>query len=326
MLEIDTVGVIFFDLEGNIHNANDAFLRISGYSGEDLAAGLLRWDKLTPEEWIPVTLQIAEQLATTGKATPYEKEYIRKDGSRWWGLFAATRLGEKEGVEFIIDVTGRKRAEEERERLIAHELTTRAQAEERRRLSRELHDRVAHDIALVHQSLELHEALKGSDPQRAAAKMQLARRTVREALETTRDLSMELREPEVRRGLRAALANLLRDFVSPTVESSLSVEGDEALVPVEIRNQLFLILREAIRNAVTHSGSGRIAVALDISRERVAGRVEDEGSGFDPDEVRAAGGLRAMSERAALVGGTLDLSSAPGGGTTVKVSVPLGDT
>jgi signal transduction histidine kinase len=298
---------------------------MSGYSREDLAEGRLRWDVMTPPEWMPHSLKAIEELKTTGRTTPYEKEYIRKDGSRWWGLFAATSLNEEESVEFVIDVTERKRAEEERERLIAHELTTRAQAEERRRLSRELHDRVAHDIALVHQSLELHEALKASDPQRAAAKMLLAKRTVKGALKSTRDLSMELREPEVRRGLKAALANLLRDFVSPTVESSLSVEGDEALVPFEIRNQLFLILREAIRNAVTHSGSGRIAVALDISRERVAGRVEDEGSGFDADEVRAAGGLRAMSERAALVGGTLDLSSVPGGGTMVKVSVPLGD-
>ncbi len=107
--------------------------------------------------------------------------------------------------------------------------------------------------------------------------------------------------------------------------TQLSVEGDEALMPPEMRNQLFLILREAIRNAVTHSGSGRIAVELDIRRERVAGHVEEDGSGFDPDEVPTAGGLRAMSERAALVGGTLDLSSVPGVGTTVKVSVPLGD-
>ena len=326
-IAIETVGVIFLKASGEITEANDAFLRMSGYSNEDLAEGLLRWDVMTPPEWMPRSLEAVEELETTGRTTPYEKEYIRKDGSRWWGLFAATRLGEEEDVEFIIDVTGRKRTEAERERLIAHELTARAQAEERRRLSRELHDRVAHDIALVHQSLELHEVLKSKNPEKAAAKMQLARRIVKEALESTRDLSMELREQEVRRGLEAALANLLRDLVPPTVESSLSVEGDETLVPPEIRNQVFLVLREAIRNAVTHSGAGRIAVELDIGRERVAGSVEDNGSGFDPDAIRSAGsgGLRAMEERAMLLGGTLDLSSAPESGTTVKVSIPLGD-
>jgi PAS domain S-box-containing protein len=325
-MEIETVGVIFFRTDGSITDANDAFLRMSGYNREDLAEGLVRWDEMTPPEWMPHSLKAIEEFKSTGRIPPYEKEYIRKDGSRWWALFAATRLGEEEGVEFIVDVTGRKMAEEERERLIVHELTARAQAEERRRLSRELHDRVAHDIALVHQSLELHEALKTSDPKRAVAKMQLARRIVKEALESIRNLSMELREPEVRRGLEAALANLLRDLVPPTIESSLSVEGDEAPVPPEIRSQLSLILREAIRNAVMHSGAAHIAVEVDTAQERVVCRVEDDESGFDPDEVRTAGtgGLRAMSERATLVGGTLDLSSVPGRGTTIQVSVPLG--
>jgi len=322
-IEIETVGVIFFRTDGSIIGANDAFLQMSGHNREDLAKGLVRWDEMTPPEWMPHSLKAVEEFKSTGRTTPYEKEYIRKDGSRWWALFAATRLGDEEGVEFIIDITERKEAEAERERLIAHELTARAQAEERRRLSRELHDRVAHDIALVHQSLELHEALKHKDPERAAAKMELARSTVKEALESTRDLSMELRQPEVRRGLEAALADLLHDVVPPTVDSNLSVDGDEALVPPETRNQLFLILREAIRNAVTHSGAARIAVELDIAPERIVGRVEDDGRGFDPEEVRSAGsnGLRAMEERAALVGGTLVLSSAPGGGTQVRVFV-----
>ena len=67
-------------------------------------------------------------------------------------------------------------------------------------------------------------------------------------------------EPEVRRGLEAALADLLRDLVPPDVRVDLSVSGDETLIPPETRNQLFLILREAIRNAVTHSGCSRITV------------------------------------------------------------------
>ena len=115
--------------------------------------------------------------------------------------------------------------------------------------------------------------------------------------------------------------------VSPTVESSLSVSGDQTLVSPKIRNQPFLILREAIRNAVTHSGATRIAVDLDIGPEMVVGRLEDDGCGFDPDEVRASGsnGLQAMEERAALVGGALSLSSAPGEGTQAKVFVPLED-
>ncbi|HET7271210.1 MAG TPA: PAS domain S-box protein, partial [Rubrobacter sp.] len=112
-IEIETVGVIFFKTDGSITDANDAFLRMSGYSREDLVEGLVRWDEMTPPEWMPHSLKAIEEFRSTGRTIPYEKEYIRKDGSLWCALFAATRLDEEEGVEFIIDITERKRAEEE---------------------------------------------------------------------------------------------------------------------------------------------------------------------------------------------------------------------
>ena len=112
-IEIETVGVIFFKTDGSITNANDAFLRMSGYSREDLAEGLVRWDEMTPPEWIPHSLKAIKEFESTGRTIPNEKEFVRKDGSRWWALFAATRLDEEEGVEFIIDITQSKRAEEE---------------------------------------------------------------------------------------------------------------------------------------------------------------------------------------------------------------------
>jgi PAS domain S-box-containing protein len=112
-IEIETVGVIFFKTDGSITKANDAFLRMSGYSREDLAEGLVRWDEMTPSEWMPHSLKAIEEFESTGRTIPYEKEFVRKDGSRWWALFAATRLDEEEGVEFVIDITQSKRAEEE---------------------------------------------------------------------------------------------------------------------------------------------------------------------------------------------------------------------
>ena len=111
-IEIETVGVIFFKTDGSITDANDAFLRMSGYNREDLVEGLVRWDEMTPPEWMPHSLKAIEEFKSTGRTIPYEKEYVRKDGSRWRALFAATRLDEEEGVEFIIDITERKRAEE----------------------------------------------------------------------------------------------------------------------------------------------------------------------------------------------------------------------
>jgi PAS domain S-box-containing protein len=110
-LEIGTIGVIFFDPEGRITDANDAFLQMTGFSREDLAAGLLRWDDITPPEWRPAFLRAVEELKTAGSTTPHEKECLRKDGSRYWALFAAKALGDGRAVEFILDITEAKRAE-----------------------------------------------------------------------------------------------------------------------------------------------------------------------------------------------------------------------
>jgi PAS domain S-box-containing protein len=85
---------------------------MSGYSPEDLAHGLVRWDWMTPPEWMPRSLQALEEFKMMGRTIPYEKEYMRKDGSRWWALFAATQIEADEGVEFIIDITDNKLAEE----------------------------------------------------------------------------------------------------------------------------------------------------------------------------------------------------------------------
>jgi PAS domain S-box-containing protein len=111
--EIETVGVIFFAPDGRITDANSAFLKMSGYNREDLTMGRLRWDQMTPEEWMPRALQAIDEFKRTGKTTTYEKEYIRKDGSRWWGLFSASRLTDDLGVEHIVDISDRKRAERE---------------------------------------------------------------------------------------------------------------------------------------------------------------------------------------------------------------------
>lgn len=113
-MSTDTVGVLFFDLHGHFADANETFERMSGYTREELCESV-HWTALTPPEFMDLTERMVDDLAAHGKAPPYEKQMIRKDGSRWWGLFAPTRLSgtgrESRCVEFIIDITARKRAE-----------------------------------------------------------------------------------------------------------------------------------------------------------------------------------------------------------------------
>jgi signal transduction histidine kinase len=219
----------------------------------------------------------------------------------------------------------RLRFEEERGRFLAAELLEGARAQERRSIGRELHDRVSHTMGVAHQSLQLYEALRASDPEEAQAKLELAKRMVVEAMEQTRNLSTALRQAEAEAGLEPALSELLEEALPPEVSHDLTVEGDEALLSTRVRDQMFLILREAVRNTIPHSGMSAVVVALRISEQEAIGIVKDDGRGFDPEDAKrdGSGGLRFMEERAALVGGWCRVEAAPDKGTRVEVVMPL---
>jgi PAS domain S-box-containing protein len=114
LVNANVVGILIWDLEGRILEANDAFLRIVGYQREDLAASRLRWTDLTPQEWHEHDEHALANLRTVGSTQPYEKEYFRKDGSRVLVLVggALIQQGGNEGIGFVLDLTEQKRAEE----------------------------------------------------------------------------------------------------------------------------------------------------------------------------------------------------------------------
>ncbi|MDT0690290.1 PAS domain S-box protein [Salegentibacter sp. F188] len=113
VLTIETVGVLFFDDESNFLDANDAFLNMIGYTKEDFKNQNVKSEDVTLKEWIPRTWEAIEEVKLHGLFSPYEKELIRPDGTRWWGMFAGKKLSEKEYVEFIVDITEAKRIEED---------------------------------------------------------------------------------------------------------------------------------------------------------------------------------------------------------------------
>lgn len=224
------------------------------------------------------------------------------------------------------NVTRRKQAQEERERLRARERVARAAAAERERISRELHDRVAHEMGVVHQSLQLYEALASRDPERAMDRLRVAKEMATVAMESTRNLSAELRRSEAEDGLEDALRDFAGAAVSGETKLGFSFDGDEAPVPGHTRGQLYLILCEAVRNAVRHSRCRSMDVGVAVLPDGISSFVEDDGHGFDANGKGYEGvGLRSMRERAELLGGSLRLTSSPESGARVEIHVPLGE-
>jgi PAS domain S-box-containing protein len=119
MVEANVVGVFMWTLDGAIIEANEAFLQVVQYSHEDLASGRLRWTDLTPAQWRNCDEGAVAELKTSGVFQPYEKEYLRKDGSRVPVLLAGALFegSGNEGFAFVLDLSEQKRAEQGRERL-----------------------------------------------------------------------------------------------------------------------------------------------------------------------------------------------------------------
>lgn len=114
LVDANIVGIIIWEVEGRILEANDEFLRMVGYDREDLTAGRLHRMTLTPPEWRDRDARTVAELRRIGTAQPFEKEYVRKDGSRVPVLIGGAMFeeGTSQGVGFVLDLTERKQAVE----------------------------------------------------------------------------------------------------------------------------------------------------------------------------------------------------------------------
>lgn len=200
----------------------------------------------------------------------------------------------------------------------------RSSVHERRRIDDELREQVANSLAVVCRSLELYDVFKAADPDEARNRLELASRVAQEAMTSVVDLSAELAAAEAPEGIEVALTDFMSTAVPPEISSWVSVVSEEVDIPPHVRDELYLILREAIRNVVRHSGAKEIRVELRTTLDNVTGLIEDDGNGFyqrAPNPMTSAS-LEAMEARAHLLGGTLQVSSTDKG-NRAEIRVPL---
>ncbi len=155
MINIEGIGVLVMDATGSLIDANTAFLRMLGYDREDVDARRLSWQVMTPPEYVEVTRARLQQLEEKGRTGPYQKEYLRKDGSRSWMLFVAASLGDGSIVKYCIDINDRQMLENE-----LHESRARLQAE--LTAMTRLHDLVAQLLVSTDLSAALDQVLAAS--------------------------------------------------------------------------------------------------------------------------------------------------------------------
>jgi len=200
-----------------------------------------------------------------------------------------------------------------------------AQEAERRRLAADIHDGISQRLISLSYHLDAAASALPDSPEFTAAQLVLARQLVDLTLGEARAASANLRPPVLDDfGLADGLASLAR-----AVPCQVTVAADDWELPEHVEIALYRIAQEALQNVVKHSGAASAYVELSCHPPTVRLRITDDGCGFDVASVRArddaaAGfGLPSMAERADLVGGTLDVRSAPGRGTTITARVPF---
>ncbi|HWE00532.1 MAG TPA: histidine kinase, partial [Bryobacteraceae bacterium] len=197
---------------------------------------------------------------------------------------------------------------------------------ERSRIARELHDTLIQGFSgLTLQLQALADRLRSPDDRATLVEI------IRDAgvyLQETRQSVSSLRSgPGPIRLLASAIADSARQITAQkSIRLKLKLGRNEHFIPAEVRYNLLRIAQEAITNSVRHSRARNIEVALGCSETSIWLAVRDDGAGFDPslagEITHQHYGLLGMRERAAEVGGRLELSSTPGKGTTIRVQAP----
>ncbi len=203
---------------------------------------------------------------------------------------------------------------------------TAALAEERDRMARELHDALNQSLFGLTLTSRAAAAHLTSDPGRAADELDEVQRLARQALAELREVVTGMRTSDLRRdGLVAAIRSdvALLDRVHEA-DVSFQFSGDLRVDDV-VEHEIYRVVQEALTNALRHAKSDDVVVRLTSGSDATVVEVSDDGSGFDPNAegIRSHRlGLTSMEERATAVGGTIEIDSGPGKGTTVRLRVP----
>jgi PAS domain S-box-containing protein len=299
LVDSNIIGIFIWDFEGQILEANEAFLHIVGYDHEELVAGRIRWTDLTPPEWRDRDARWIQEHKMTGTLRPIEKEYFRKDGSRVPVLIGAATFEEDGnlGVAFVLDLTERKRAEEALRQLesdlahmnrlsmmgelsasLAHEITQPiASARNNARAALNFLDHRPPDLG------EISEALGCvvDDADRAGDIIDRIRDHIKKAPPRKSRFDLNAAINEVIVLARSAITKNGVSVQTRLTEGLAPVEGDRVQLQQVILN---LVLNAAEAMTAVDEGARELLISTGQSRTNgVVVAVRDSGPGIDPE-------------------------------------------
>jgi signal transduction histidine kinase len=235
----------------------------------------------------------------------------------------------EKNTSLLAEISDRQAAEERIKALFRRLVSM--QDEERRRLSRDIHDQIGQQMTALRMTLEgLHPSHDRAPSQEDD--LGRARKLLEDIDQSLQFLTWELRPAGAleQHGLTVALENLVSAWSERFgIPADCHVPTAETLqLPLDVASNLYALVQEALHNIVKHAGARHVGVLLQVRDREAVLIVEDNGRGFDaaqvPEHAENHGlGLVSMRERASLCGGTLEIDAAPGRGTTIFVRIPL---
>ena len=318
------------DLDGNFITANKAAEKLSGYRVQELCAMNVR--SFLSDESLNLARQIRSKLLQNEPVEqPYEQRLIRKGGSEAVVQLATSLVFDKgEPVAFqhiARDITEQKRMQENLRFYLQQ--VTKAQEEERKRISHELHDETVQALVALSRQLDTLASSDKGLPEDSRHRLEEIWKQTDDIIREVRRLSQDLRPAALDRlGLLPALEWLASEVTEYSgILTKVNILGKQRRLPEEAELVLFRIIQEALRNVWRHSQASEAEIKVEFEQSKTRITVNDNGEGFNlPDKIGDLArdgklGLAGMQERAQLVGGTLMVQSRPGGGTSISITV-----
>src|SRR5437773_283204 len=313
---------------------SDELYRIYGVERERFTPSFEGYlERVHPDDREQARSTLARALAD-GRGFIFDERIVRPDGEVRYLRSRGEVLRDDQGRSLkvlgaCLDITEQKNSEAALRAAAdnLHALSRRlveAEEAERRRIARELHDRVGQNLSALNINLDLALGAAGASPLRQRIEDSVS--LVDATLQSIESVMAELRPPLLDEyGLGAALGWYAEEFSRRTGIAVALRDGKDAAAGLrpEAAVALFRIAQEALNNVAKHAGARQVRIELVGDAEEIVMRVVDDGAGFDP-AAAARGkrwGMKTMRERAEAAGGRLEVDSAPGAGTTVRASV-----